>query len=64
MPNVRTINPFTGDTIREWEQQDFSGLTSATTRAQEVFCAWRKVPLTKRVNLVRDVLNYFEENQK
>ena len=64
MPNVRTINPFTGETVREWEQQDFSGLMGATAQAQEAFCAWRKVPLTERANLVRGALGYFEENRE
>ena len=56
MPNVRTINPFTDKTVREWEQQDFSGLMGVAARAQEAFGAWRKVPLTERAKLVRDVL--------
>ena len=64
MPNVRTINPFTGETVREWEQQEFSELRCATAQAQEAFGAWRKVPLTERVKLVRDVFGYFEENRE
>jgi len=64
MSTVRTINPFTNDTIREWEQQDFSGLMDATVRAQEAFGAWRSVSLTERVKLVRGALGYFEENRE
>ena len=64
MPNVRTINPFTGDPIGEWEQQDFSGLMGATARAQEAFGAWRRVSLIERAKLVRGALGYFEENRE
>jgi len=64
MPTVQTVNPFTGEPIREWEQMDFAALTEATARARAGFVDWRQAPIAKRVERVRGALDYFEANRE
>ena len=64
MSVVQTVNPFTGELIREWEQLDFVVLTEATARARTEFGNWRNVPIAERVERVRGALDYFETNRE
>ena len=64
MPSVPTINPFTGEPIREWQQSDFETLTEIAARAQGSFAKWRSCPVLERVQLVRDAFGYFEVNRE
>lgn len=61
---VTTFNPFTGESIREWEQLNFKALTEAAAGSQAAFVNWRGVPLTDRVERVRTALGYFETNRE
>ncbi|MDG1833753.1 MAG: aldehyde dehydrogenase family protein [Verrucomicrobiota bacterium] len=61
---VTTFNPFTGESIREWEQLSFKALTEAAAGSQAAFVNWRGVPLTDRVERVRTALGYFETNRE
>jgi acyl-CoA reductase-like NAD-dependent aldehyde dehydrogenase len=64
MPTVQTVNPFTGEPIREWEQLDFSELAEAMARSRAGFVNWRQVPIAERVERVRGALDYFEANRE
>jgi len=64
MITVAQINPFTGETIREWEQMDFSELTEAAARARAGFEGWQQVAVADRVEQVRAALDYFETNRE
>ena len=64
MPKVHTINPFTGETIQEWEQMDFSLMTAGTIKARSAFTKWRQVAVAERVEKIRLALDYFEDNRE
>ena len=64
MSAVQTINPFTGETIQEWQSMDFSLLRSATAKARSAFAKWGQVTVPKRVERIRSALNYFEQNRE
>ena len=64
MSVVKTVNPFTGEPIREWEQMNFTTLSEATMGARAVFGEWRTVPVADRVARVRAALSYFEANRE
>ena len=64
MITIAQINPFTGETIREWEQMDFSELTEAAARARAGVEGWQQVAVADRVEQVRAALDYFETNRE
>ena len=64
MSAVQTINPFTGETIQEWQSMDFSLLRSTTAKARSAFAKWEQVTVPKRVERIRSALNYFEQNRE
>lgn len=64
MSAVQTINPFTGETIQEWQSMDFSLLRSTTAKARSAFAKWGQVTVPKRVERIRSALNYFEQNRE
>ena len=64
MSTVQTANPFTGETLREWELMDFDALTTAAKRARTAFADWRSLAVAERVNRVRAALDYFETNRE
>ncbi len=64
MSVVQTINPFIGESIREWDLMEFDTLTAVTKGAREQFIDWRAVPVTERVERVRAALGYFEKHRE
>jgi len=63
MSSVTTINPFTRETICEWQQSDFEILTSTVAKARGSYDKWRNTTVFERVKLVRAALGYFEDNR-
>lgn len=64
MAAVQTINPFTGEMLREWKLMDYDALAAANTRARAGFVDWRAVPVLERGARVRGALGYFETNRE
>ena len=64
MAIVQTTNPFTGETIREWEQMDFAALKESTARARSAFGDWQGLPVVERVERVQAALDYFKTNRE
>ena len=64
MPSLITKDPFTGKTTGEFA---FDSLAQAQSKCEvltENQKQWRTLPLIKRVALVQEALNYFEQNRE
>jgi succinate-semialdehyde dehydrogenase / glutarate-semialdehyde dehydrogenase len=48
-----TVNPYTGEVVREFESLDAAGVDRAVETAHRAFSAWRVRPIEERAAIVR-----------
>src|SRR5688500_13885630 len=48
-----TVNPYTGETVREFETLDGAAVDRAVEAAHEAFGPWRRRPIEERAAIVR-----------
>ena len=58
----RTVNPATGDVVREYDTLSDEIAESALARAHVAFLAWRESPLSERVRLFRRFAELIDTN--
>ncbi|WP_067672984.1 aldehyde dehydrogenase family protein [Nocardia miyunensis] len=56
----RTINPATGEVIREWDPLTDTEVEAQLAKAHRAYQVWRDVPLEERVRLFRKVADLIE----
>jgi succinate-semialdehyde dehydrogenase/glutarate-semialdehyde dehydrogenase len=61
MTDYKTVNPATGETLREFETIDAQGVEQALARAHSGFLAWREVPATDRAAVLAAVAKLYDE---
>lgn len=64
MSQLKCVNPFTGETTGEYKLETFDQQKSKVSKLKSAQKKWRKVPLEKRIDLVKEALNYFEKNRE
>jgi succinate-semialdehyde dehydrogenase/glutarate-semialdehyde dehydrogenase len=48
-----TVNPYTGDTVREFDSLDAAAVDRAVETAHQAFGAWRDRPIEERAAIVQ-----------
>jgi succinate-semialdehyde dehydrogenase/glutarate-semialdehyde dehydrogenase len=58
----RTVNPATGDVVREYPRLGDEEALALLGRAHDAFLAWREVPISRRVQLFDELAGLIKEN--
>lgn len=61
---VRSINPYSGQVLKEFEELSDEALSKAIERSQQVFQSWRSMPLGGRSALMRNAARVMRKNQR
>jgi succinate-semialdehyde dehydrogenase / glutarate-semialdehyde dehydrogenase len=59
--SYKTLNPATGEVVRDWGIFDGARAEAALTRAHAAFEGWREVPIAERASLFLKVANLIDE---
>jgi len=61
---IQSINPYTGEVIKEWKEDDESAIESKLQKAQSRFKEWRKTDFSHRSALIRKMGELMRTNSK
>ncbi|MDP6133894.1 MAG: aldehyde dehydrogenase family protein, partial [Candidatus Marinimicrobia bacterium] len=61
---LELINPFNGEKFRELTYHSWQEVESLLITAGNSQQEWKHTEISKRIQLVKDAMNYFHENQK
>src|SRR5689334_20832339 len=61
---IRTLNPATGELIREFKPHTNAEVDAKLQRAKETFREWRRVPFTERAKLMLRACDVLEQNKE
>ncbi|MFE7418936.1 NAD-dependent succinate-semialdehyde dehydrogenase [Rhodococcus sp. NPDC057529] len=63
MAKYKTVNPATGDTVREFETLDDAGVESALARAHSGYLSWRTIPAEERARILGRTADLYAERE-
>src|SRR3954447_12095294 len=61
---IRTLNPATGEVIREFTPHSDSDVNTKLQRAADTFRTWRRVPFAERAALMRRACDILEQEKE
>lgn len=64
MNSLQRLNPFSGESTGSYEQQNFTQVKAIVNKLKSTQKEWAKLPLDSRLELVKNALNYFEQNRQ
>ena len=64
MSDYKTVNPATGETVREFPTLDAAGVEQALARVTSGFATWRATPVEDRAEVVTRIAELFVERER
>lgn len=61
---MKSINPYTGETIKEYQEMSLEEIDQIIQKAQETFLKWRKVSFEDKSELMKKAAKVLRENSK
>jgi len=61
--SIQTINPFTEETLNEYNLMDLQGAKNAVNKSNDCFAEWKLVPVKQRIKLANALAEVIEKNR-